>query len=1091
MECSVIQRSLAILLLSLLFVASADAAEELYFTGVLAPLGSISAEGSGDRAVFLRWNEGESALPTDFDTWILRGGGVGEIELPVGAVMSESQIAALYATSADVRAKAEMIRWLDDLDEATAVTNANFAATLRARIVSDAYWSFLASRIDIRVAQARYRAFRDDAAPGNGEVEYELLVRSTGGSTRRVGRVLVDTNEDLIVPAATSFEQVRLGRCDAPETQKDHGVVTLDWDPAGGTVADRYAAAIVTAGYDLYRSPALEPVPPTAPLRDLRGEAAGQPANADGTVSLSGLVKVNDTPIVVSGAADRETNRRGYNAPFSQFQDEAESIASSGLKPGDTVAYYLVPRDLTGNYGATTAVLATIPDLRKPPAPWAVQTWSDSANDQFTLVWDQVDVRNYYDDYQRGRTYCNLATARFDRELRFVPEGETCESARAFEVELDIREYRVYRFERADQAESFRDSDGDGVADLDERELIPGLPGDPEGWTSPGSACDPGDAPVGADNFLIDAVTVDQAVQRASGRRVIQYRDDFPATRKSDVFWYRIASVSRSGEVGELSAPVRGLFRDRARPLRGPDLDGLDFGLPTCSYAALPLTPADPGLPFAIDDSTSGIAERVRARCDRGTPQAPLPYSVTLDVVDEATPGVRGALLPGASCISLVNSCQDIPDSEVQYLDESGSLLASLGYPNGFNQCPLANSFLEETCTPGLLRPIDPGERVVEPPVLDFPGAVDCVSLYREIGDTTARLRMICPGDWPVSLDLVDLSGELVCLSVAVHNANNVVSSKERLPCFRLPSEAPGPPQPTDLAFDPGLSTATIAWRPPNQVIAGTLVEWKDGDGSIRESRFVPHAGETTLNGEQQTVVDLGAPPLAPDSQQWCFRARSVGYAPDGGEQGQLSEWSASLCALRLPVGEVAPVYLPWPRIPEPPSGAPLDARYLTTDGLPTILLGEPLFISQASCDTPPPQPCSESVGCFPVVDEPFEAFCREFCSLIGSAIGESLGFVAYRQARPLGGGVESEFVQVTPLVDRAHCEYTNFSGRLEDPYVKYAFFGPGDPWDGERLVFVDRFPHVGGQELRYQLVYFGPDGEITGYRTSNWVVAP
>jgi hypothetical protein len=245
------------------------------------------------------------------------------------------------------------------------------------------------------------------------------------------------------------------------------------------------------------------------------------------------------------------------------------------------------------------------------------------------------------------------------------------------------------------------------------------------------------------------------------------------------------------------------------------------------------------------------------------------------------------------------------------------------------------------------------------------------------------------------------------------------------------------------------------------------------------------------VTGEQQTIVDLGPAPLAPDSEEWCFRARSVGYAPSGGEQGQLSDWSATLCGIRLPVGESTPVYLPWPRIPDPPSGAPLEARYLGADGLAAILLGEPLFIASANCDVSLPQSCSETIQCFPVLDEPFAASCREFCSLIGRAVGHALGFVAYRQHRSLGGGAESEFIQVTPLIDRAHCEYTQFSGQLEDPYVKYAFFGGGDPWTGERLVFVDRFPHVGAEEYRYQFVYLGPDGEITGFRTSNWLVAP
>ena len=87
---------------------------------------------------------------------------------------------------------------------------------------------------------------------------------------------------------------------------------------------------------------------------------------------------------------------------------------------------------------------------------------------------------------------------------------------------------------------------------------------------------------------------------------------------------------------------------------------------------------------------------------------------------------------------------------------------------------------------------------------------------------------------------------------------------------------------------------------------------------------------------------------------------------------GALRQRSRNVTGIRLPVGEDLPQYLPWPRIPDPPSGDALSARYLGADGLPAILLGEPLFISSASRDTPPPQPCDESTQCFPVVDAPF-----------------------------------------------------------------------------------------------------------------------
>ena len=45
-------------------------------------------------------------------------------------------------------------------------------------------------------------------------------------------------------------------------------------------------------------------------------------------------------------------------------------------------------------------------------------------------------------------------------------------------------------------------------------------------------------------------------------------------------------------------------------------------------------------------------------------------------------------------------------------------------------------------------------------------------------------------------------------------------------------------------------------------------------------------------------------------------------------------------------------------------------------------------------------------------------------------------------------------------------------------------------PWSDSSLLFVDRYPHSVDYEYRYQFVYFDDRGEITRYRTSNWVQA-
>jgi hypothetical protein len=103
--------------------------------------------------------------------------------------------------------------------------------------------------------------------------------------------------------------------------------------------------------------------------------------------------------------------------------------------------------------------------------------------------------------------------------------------------------------------------------------------------------------------------------------------------------------------------------------------------------------------------------------------------------------------------------------------------------------------------------------------------------------------------------------------------------------------------------------------------------------------------------------------------------------------------------------------------------------------------------------------------------------------------------FVVYRQSRRSGGAVPSEFIQVSPLIDDMFCRSDSPAdptplARLDDPFIKLSEIVQGDPWEGHRLLYLDRYPHEMGIEYRYQLVFFDLKGEITEYRTSDWVLA-
>jgi hypothetical protein len=1088
-----------------------QAAQEIYFTALVAPAGSISQPGALTPTVYLRWNEVEGALPEDLVTFILKRDTNTIVELAANAVKSGSEINNLYQGPSQERRRNEITRSLREEMErggnltTNPVTNLGAAIHERLLSLSGSYWGHLASRTDFNIAQARHRAYIDPGA--TGAHTYELIARSNLGVEKRIGLASVNLLAvSTVIPTVTDLRPVRLARCDAPEMHKDHGTVALNWSHPGVGPGNRYAWATLIAGYDLYHTTSalsLDPDTDPAPPRDLRALASGLPHDADGNVSFPGLEKVNDRPIVISGSAERETTKKAFNAPFSQFMEKAEALRAAGLEPGDVVAYYLVARDITGNYGATAGQLVRIPDLLKPPRPWGVQTVSDTANNTFKLEWDQINLSNFQSDFNIGRRYCHIDRSR----VEFVLPEHTCDDPR-ISVNLDVTQYIVYRFDDARDAERFTDVDGDGFSDRDERVLSsePNLPGDPSQWTEPGTACDPTASPVPASvNYRVGTVLASSFVNRR-GRQVIQYQDtdpNSPVTRKSDVFWYRIAAKSDGGQISDLSQPIRALFRDRTQPER-EDKEAFHCGIPDCTYSVQELfLVTDPNVPYAIDSTPSGLAHRVEVACDPSDPDA---LSYLLPVVDEVTPGTRGAVLSPAMCAQLVAQCGSPP--WVSYIDESGSVLATSQVPFGF--CPPYASELQEDCDPSALDPLVAG--AVLPchlaPRCEFPAGtpedegIPCVSIMRHSGGSSWRLQMVCPGDPPVDLcSIPNLGGELVRLSLALHNENNVVSARWRLPPFRVVRADTGtaPPQPIEIRLNANDPNGEIVWLPPQQPIVGTILEWSRRGGGFTRSTFVAHTGEIHEDGTRSLVVELTPPPVE-QAEEWCFRGRSVGRSVEGGEAGALSDWSAERCAIRLPAGESPPVFLSWPELPIPSEDPndPLEGIYWRGDGATFLLLSENLYPLFSNCfpDIPfacvdPNNPCFGLLHGTVVLEG---SSCASHCATISAVLDRAAaGFVAYRQSREREGAPESEFIQVSPLIERGSCEPLRSSEGgvwIRDPRVQLVEFSGGHPWFGLRLLYVDLFHHIGGREYRYQFVHFSGDGEITGYRTSGWILA-
>lgn len=1110
-----VRTALPVLLCLLAVLAGpAAAGEQFYFTGMVAPEGSLSSPGHSLLTVYLRWDQMEGSLPEDLAQFRLLRDGEEVGTFPADAVMAAEEIAALYAGPEQQRRYLEMlarlIAWGQGQTPAVKVTKTNFASVLHELLLNDRHWGYFAARNDVNAAIARYRAYRDTEVSG-GIHTYELQAVSVGGSAVKVGAIQLDIGTAQTLASAGGLAQIDLGRCDAPENNKDHGAVALTWELPGDSMGDRYIGSLLTSGYDIYRS--TENVPAADAGMDLRALAGGILHKGDGSIPLPDLEKLNDEPVVISSqdAGTEETRNKGWNPPFFQFLETAKDLAAQGLQPGDTRAYYIVPRDFTGNYGATAGILVTVPDKAAPPPPWAVHTVNDPYGDgSFVLEWDHVDVQGFYRRHQHGRTYCNLRTARFDHELLWVPEGENCSTDHQIAVDLDVAEYLVYRFDSAADAAAFTDSDGDGWADSAEREILSvDPPADPP-LTAPGTACNPdaGPADLGdAQNHLVTRVNASEAVDRSKGRRVLHYQDTVPVENRGRVYWYRIASVDWNNNISPLSAPTRGFFPDRQRPqpCTPTEEGGFILGELECGYRV----EDKPESPYYAVDTTAGAdAAYVETSCGYD----PENMQRILSRIVQLPTGERGVAFDNPLCQQLEKNCSGQKELFLRFLSPKWEVLGerTLDYSSG--SCgALSRSLLVDDCTDPTIRQVQSGDTVRGTLVIDCPTAEDeCLTLYRDIGDQSPRLTTECPPpEQPFHFDtvgLVSMGGDQICLSAAKQNQNNEVSTEVRLPCFRVAdrvnTEAVAPPQPleiTCLPSDPGsdAAAARLAWLPPEQPVVGSIIEWyrKGGENAAAFSDFIPHAGASADDGSRSAEVEIPPEPEGSGwEEEWCFRVRSVAHA------GNLSDWSAARCAVRQPADDPLPQYIPWPKIPVPPALGDIDARYLPVDNMPVLLLTGPIDeLSDCHDITNMPPPCTgdKQSACLQRGPEsPVTFYCSNICETLnqGLAEGPGLNFVVYRQSTADREDSEQfgDYVQVSPLIDMLHCQadYTGTSPEtsVQDPFIKLVDFSTGHAWEGNRLVFADHYPSIQGHWYRYQLVYFDDSGEITGHRQTDWI---
>jgi hypothetical protein len=1145
-----IQQHLLIALLSMLTLVreSSAAEDQFYFV-------AKTVDTSTNRQVYLRWDAFEGELPPDVVAFRLLRNGVRvdpDKDWPANTVMDVVDIAQLYDGIDQQRRKLETITRLNELasDSGQAFSASQFATILRGLIdptnpVEDpflgynALWAFLGSRTDFNIARARYRAWVDvNPLPGAGSnlATYELLGVDANSppNTVRLGEVQIDPAAQQQPLGATELRQIRMTdwACDLPENAKDQYTVMLDWkSPGADNITERVAAQAYVSGFDLYRGTEnLAPGVLVAPPLDVAALASAANTDERGRPVIAGLEKVNVPLIIDSGApaVDREwllARQRLVEAGIAvpdipddkipmepKWLEARDQLIRAGLKPGDRRAYYLVPRDFTGQYGPTVATVVEVPLMTRPPAPWNLRTFADETSsavdgtpDALMFIWDEVDVYNYVKFYQGTRLFCNLVEARSSGVLEYVANSESCESGNRFAVRLDVPEYRIYRFTDFDVAGRFKDSDGDGVEDSAETPDIDNNGRIDAFERSAGLQCDASAQPPGSDNYLIwplvsSSVSLEKdSLSDPAPPNVMRLRDAVPAGNKDTVYWYRLVSQASLlpsdvhnrnepyiGRLSHMSAPQRGLFPDREPPLEppvditkpGPNIDGCEIR-------------SEPGGPWSFSETVS------TEKNPGGLPFTLNCSSGTFTAADIAAAGE-------GDCPALLSTCGTTDPVTINFAasPNTGGKVCTLPVPDDVSFCETGSVSVLPTFE-GI--PVLPGELIFGGADVDIPTPEPgtCIAFFENIDGTATRVGSTCD---PGGIKFTPRSG-LFCGYAVTTDTNNNVSTTRQFPCTISPGNPKAPSPPQVLTFNVDNSLARFTFRLPAEQIAIALAELDYISGAGSQQRTIETIA--VIDNEPGESISFSVPvePLQGTQDKFCLSMLSLSR-DDGSGTSLSSDRGPQKCFTRTSSGEDMPQYLPWPEVQGAVQGVPLQAtlveNYRSVQAFPGIVLAEAsgllndAFAGEIS-------DCWIDASAVPEQDrQDFDTYrclsggLAEFRAMLDA----ELDFMVYRQSR-VNGGSPSDWIQVSPLIEFAHFDSETIrSGdtdyrvhTLNDPFVKVARDGLGNPTTDIIVWFVDQYPMLvnangaGSQtfEWRYQLVYFDKDQRPVKWRGSDW----
>lgn len=1085
--------------------------DPFYFTAKSASMGASSVTGKGSTGVYLRWDIVEGKLPADIVRFELKRDGVlllpknSNESMDINALMPSEAVHKMYQGAAEQQRLLQTITLLEKLALAKKETfNAHdFPGELRKRFTNpaDNAWVFLASRQNFNIARARYRAYLDTAATGT--VTYTLDVFNAAGDVVQIGKVTLDTNKKSyqLLPVQ-GFEQLKKTQCDITEAMADHNTISLYWQPPGNDLAtgktanltNKTASALQTVGYQIYRSTSnLAGNIIQAPIVDIAAKASTANHDQRGRLQLTGLERVNDLLVIAEGNIINNQRQAAYI-------ETPRQLIAAGLKPGDKRAYYIVAVDFAGHLGKTVGTIVQVPNRQMPATPWNIRfSQAMGITPRASLEWDASTLKNYTAYYSFNRVICNAAEAAISNKIEYAANQQACDKPST--TRLDISHYLVYRFDSAQQAAGFADSDGDGYTNVDERR---------EGSDS----CNIDDKPAtGAQSFLTRRIILNtpMVINLPGDRSIVRFTDSF-LTQPENIgktFWYRIASITADGNVSPLSATLPVVYWDNTLPPK-PIVTAV-----THCCEVKPLVP-DPtkGGSFATGDwdfvDNVGLYTDISLATNNNLAAQTVPINIS----------------------EFANSASNICSKSLTLFNFSGTKSnrvltypgAKAGVDNPF-YCQAAIPDNMDICKVGgwQLTQSDCQQAVNNGDILDSDFTVTieatefnaCVIYMKKITGEFTRGASSCGTNTPGSLVIQVSPGE--CGFAQQQNKNGSQSPIAEIPCTTAASSSPpGPPQ--IISFTAGESRSDFSWRLPLEPVAVTLIEISSdvdesvADPSDKQLISVANAGFNPGKVFDGYSTDIHT--LLGERDQWCIRMKSIAPVKQDAAQVPSSEWSNRICNTRRSGSNVNTEYLPWPkldvismqtlRFPVMAAKGIVDAQrgmayekmpFVIPFALPTTELLK-CVISGRTVNYEEPMAVNRGLLLFARSVE-----CPTLNAVEKLQQGKmiDLPFIVYRQART-PEGVAGSWIQVSPLINKVYWEHQFVQGAttsrwaFKDPYFKFlrVSYENDNFW---MLSYVDRYPHIAGYEYRYQIVSFNKDRAIqkiylSAKQNDNWVGA-